>query len=322
MSPPALTTLARRALQEAALEPGARLVVAVSGGADSMALLHVLAHLRHECKLHIVAHGVDHGLRPAAAEELRHAAELAQQLDVPFSVSSLQLAAGGNLQARAREARYAALDAVRLTTGASHVVTAHHARDRAETVLLRLLRGAPLQGLGVLPVLAPHRLRPLVHAPKQAIEQHVRRFRLRVAHDPSNDDPRFLRVRLRHELLPLLRELSPDIEANLCRLAEQATQLPNETEEFRTSDGTPLKRRTREALAKLNAAPSARARIWLPGGLAAGWNTSHTFVQVDDPAETALPRPPGPGVAAAPVSPDGAAVRSRSPRKSRTLSST
>ncbi len=142
-SPPTLLTLASRALrEECGVEKGARVLVAVSGGPDSIALLDVLGRLSSSLGLSLVAHGVDHGLREEAPAELELAAARAARLGVDFDVTKLALAPGGNLQARARDARYAALEKVAKRRDLGLLATAHHADDRAETVLLRLLRGS------------------------------------------------------------------------------------------------------------------------------------------------------------------------------------
>jgi tRNA(Ile)-lysidine synthase len=220
--PPTLLTLARRALKtECALLPGSRLLVAVSGGPDSIALLHVLASLRHEFGYELAAHGVDHGLRAEAAAELALAERVSAELRVPFGRSTLAVAAGGNLQARAREARYLALGEAARQAGGAVIATAHHADDRAETVLLRLLRGTGPAGLAVLPARAGDRVRPLIRARRGDILSHLSRHQLPCAEDPSNRDARFLRVRVRNELMPLLESLSPGIVEHLTALADQ-----------------------------------------------------------------------------------------------------
>ena len=218
--PPSLTTIVRRTLlEECAPLEGRNVLAAVSGGADSQAMLSVLARLAPKLGFGLLAHGVDHGLRPEAARELDLAEALADELGVPFGRTRVALARGGNLQARAREARYAALRAVAAPHDAL-IATAHHADDRAETVLLRLLRGAGPRGLAVLAPRAHDVLRPLVRAGKSDVLLHVKRHCLDFAEDPSNKNPAFLRVRVRGEVLPLLHQLSPQIVTHLNALAD------------------------------------------------------------------------------------------------------
>jgi tRNA(Ile)-lysidine synthase len=221
-----LTTLVKKCFR--ALGPGApsRLLLAVSGGPDSTAMLHVLALLRKELRLDLHAAAVDHGLRREAKEEIDGVLAVAREVGVPCAVLEAKLSAGPNLQARAREARYALLDAERTRVGAQVVATAHTADDRAETVLLRILRGAPLAALGVLPVFEGQRLRPLVVARRADVLLHLQRHRLVASDDPSNLDTRFVRVRVRHEVIPLLESLAPQIVESLNGLADEAARIP------------------------------------------------------------------------------------------------
>jgi tRNA(Ile)-lysidine synthase len=264
MTQPTLITLATRCLEkEIRLPKGSRVLVAVSGGPDSMALLHVLARLRMRFDLELRAHGVDHGLRDAAKDEIDLAAALAESLEVPFGRTRVRIAAGGNLQARAREARYEALR--RAAGKKTFIATAHHADDRAETVLIRLLRGAGPAELAVLPARSADLVRPLLRARRSDVESHIARYQLAAARDPSNDSARFLRTRVRKDLLPLLTEINPQIVVHLCALADQLGSLEK-------GDGAhiyPLPRATQTALAELARNPKARARILLPGGLVA-----------------------------------------------------
>jgi tRNA(Ile)-lysidine synthase len=224
--PPTLITLTRAALREARGGPliprGASVLVAVSGGPDSMALLHVLALLRSRLAFGLFAHGVDHGLRPAASAELDLAADLARSLEVPFSRSRVSLPPGGNLQARARTVRWEALRTAASRSGADRIATGHHADDRAETVLMRILRGTGPRGLAALPPVDGDRIRPFYRARRADIDAHVARHALPHAIDPSNRDPRFLRSRVRHEVLPMLEGLSPRVVEHLCALADAA----------------------------------------------------------------------------------------------------
>ena len=269
--PPTLLTLTRALVREIALVPrGARVLVAVSGGPDSMALLHVLARLADELGCAVVAHGVDHGLRAEAARELDLAADLARTLGVAFDRTRVALVAGGNLQARARAARYDALEAAARVASCDRIATAHHADDRAETFLLRLLRGAGPRGLAVLPPRAEQhgmiRIRPFLRARRADIEAHVRRHALPFATDPSNANPRFARARVRHELMPLLEQLSPAIVTHLSALADQLERLDAAQT---AQEPSPLPRATRMALEVLLAGRAPGAEVRLPGGLVA-----------------------------------------------------
>ncbi len=219
--PPTLITLVSRTLrEECGVGRGTRLLLALSGGGDSMALLHVLALLAKKQGFSLFAHGVDHGLRPEAAAELDCAEARCHALGVAFSRTLLDVARGGNLQARARDARRAALSVAAAEVQAELIATAHHADDRAETVLLRLLRGSGPQGLSVLPPRSGVWIRPQYRARKSDVLAHLARHRLEFAEDPSNRNARFLRTRVRFEVLPLLEQLSPQVVSHLCALAD------------------------------------------------------------------------------------------------------
>jgi tRNA(Ile)-lysidine synthase len=235
-----------------------------------MALLHVLAKLRKKLGHSLVAHGVDHGLRAEGRRELDLAEGLAQQLGVPWSRTLANVAPGGNLQARARAARLEALRAAARDAGASCIATGHHADDRAETVLLRLLRGASPAGLAVLPPRRGDLIRPFIRVRRSAIEAHIARHDLPFSADPSNLDPRFLRSRVRHELLPLLHTLSPGIVGHLNGLADDLrlrSRSRGGISAYIEAYIPPLPRRTRVALAALAASGSRTARVRLPHGL-------------------------------------------------------
>jgi len=267
---PSLLTLAKQALTGDARVPrGEVLLAAVSGGPDSMALLHVLARVAVPLGVVLHAHGVDHGLRADAAHELDVAESFAKKLAIPFGRTVLRVARGGNLQARARAARFEALAAAARAVGARTIATAHHADDRAETVLLRLMRGAGPRGLAVLPArarLADHDdielVRPLLRARRTTVIAHVERHAIPFATDPSNADPRFLRVRVRREVMPLLEELSPGIVEHLVALADQLGATSAEP-----GGAFPLSRSLQTALAQLVRSRSTTARVWLPGAL-------------------------------------------------------
>jgi tRNA(Ile)-lysidine synthase len=212
-------------------------LVACSGGPDSSALLHVLAMLRRTLGHVVVAHGIDHGLRPEAGRELELVGDLCQRLEISFEVTRVDVAPGSNVQARARDARHRALQHAAKRSSAAVIAMGHTADDRAETVLLRLLRGAGPRGLAVLssrasspvvieePELARDIIRPMIRARRTDVLAHVHRHDLVCAQDPSNTDVHFARVRVRREVLPLLEDMSPRIVDHLCALADMLTEV-------------------------------------------------------------------------------------------------
>src|SRR6185436_9572995 len=135
----------------------------------------VLSILAKRLGLSLVAHGVDHGLRPEAAAELDLAERLAASVGVPFSRTVLAVPPGGNLQARARAARHAALAEAREHARATRIATAHHADDRAETLLIRLLHGASPDALAVLPPADGPLVRPFIRARREDVARHLAR---------------------------------------------------------------------------------------------------------------------------------------------------
>lgn len=192
--------------------PGTDVTCAVSGGADSLALLALA--VAAGCR--VTAVHVDHGLRPGSADEADVVRAAADRFGARFRSVAVDVAPGPNLEARARAARYAALP--------DGVLTGHTADDRAETVLLNLLRGTGLDGLaGFDPVTRP--LLDLRRAETVGLCGHLD---LVPVEDPSNQDPAFRRNRVRHELLPLLDDVAGrDVVPLLGRLADHAGEAAN-----------------------------------------------------------------------------------------------
>jgi tRNA(Ile)-lysidine synthase len=261
---PALIKLVlRTALDERLFSRADTVLVAVSGGPDSVALLHVLSRLAERLGITIVAHGVDHGLREEAASELALAARVAADLGVPFATTRVAVEPGANLMARARQARYQALGAAAERAGASVTATGHHADDRAETVLMRILRGTGPSGLAVLPPRSADRVRPLVRARRKDILLHLERHHLPYASDPTNEDPRFLRSRVRRELMPLLERLSPRVVEHLCSLADAAGDAADAPA---SAGGLPLGHAQRTLLTRALRDRNSRIRVPIAGG--------------------------------------------------------
>ncbi|MXP41818.1 tRNA lysidine(34) synthetase TilS [Altererythrobacter soli] len=181
---------------------GGRLGLAVSGGPDSLALL-LLAHAAVPGRFAVAS--VDHGLRPAAAEECRAVARVCAERGILCAILTVQTGTG-NLQTAAREARYAALAGWAEREGLGALATAHHADDQAETLIMRLNRASGLSGLagvrrrGVVPGTALPLLRPLLDWRRAELAEIVSRAGLEPAADPSNRDERFDRVRIRAAL--------------------------------------------------------------------------------------------------------------------------
>lgn len=207
------------------IEPGERILAAVSGGADSVALLHVLAALRGEMRFDLAVGHLDHGLRPGSAEDARFVAGLAGGLGLPFRSERADLAARGDAEDLARRARYDFLERTAAALGAGKVATGHHADDQAETILLRLLRGAGAGGLAGMPLRRPlgsvEIVRPLLDATREEIRGFLAFRRLPFREDPTNAAEGFLRNRVRLRLIPFLVEhFAPRVRDRLLALAE------------------------------------------------------------------------------------------------------
>lgn len=213
---------------------GEKLVVAVSGGADSVCLLHMLAHWQLELGVELHVAHLNHQLRGAEFDaDASYVSDLACKLGVPVTVERRDVAAyrgqrGGSLEEAAREVRYGFLAEVAEKVGASKVVVGHTQDDQVETILMHLLRGAGIAGLrglqprstlqfgerGQLEV-----VRPLLELTRQETWDYCRRHKIKPRSDSSNVSPSFLRNRIRLELLPMLRNYNPSIDQALLRLA-------------------------------------------------------------------------------------------------------
>lgn len=211
----------------------ARLVVGVSGGADSLALLHVLREVLGTERL-LVAH-LNHGWRTTAVLDAQFVAQTAADWGLPCVVETADTPAlaqreGLSLEEAGRLARYRFFARLAEEWETTAVAVAHTADDQAETVLLNLLRGSGLAGLGGMKAVspmpeAPHitLLRPLLNVSRPEIEAYCQEQGLIPLQDPTNDDTCYRRNRIRHQLLPTLAAYNPQIETHLRQLAEMAT---------------------------------------------------------------------------------------------------
>jgi tRNA(Ile)-lysidine synthase len=222
--------------------PGAALVAAVSGGPDSVCLLHALAGLRQPDSLRLIAAHFNHGIRGAEADaDERYVGALCEQLHVPLLVERADVPALAerhklSLEEAARRARYTFLAAVARRAGARYIAVAHNADDQVETVLMHFLRGSGLTGLrGMRPIspLSDYHLlegqpdglllaRPLLSVPRAEIEAYCAAHALEPRQDQSNFDTQYFRNRLRLELLPVLETYNPGVRQVMRRSAEVA----------------------------------------------------------------------------------------------------
>lgn len=171
--------------------------IAVSGGPDSLALL-LLAHAAWGPR--VIAATVDHRLRPESAAEARHVARICAARGIAHAILVPDSPITGSLQAEARRVRYALLDRWRRANGAGFILTAHHADDQAETLLMRLNRGAGVGGLAGIRAINGTIFRPLLGWRRAELETIVQESGLVALYDPSNENPRFDRVRMRDHL--------------------------------------------------------------------------------------------------------------------------
>ncbi len=205
---------------------GDTVLVAISGGADSTALLHALVQLRPRRRFRVRACHVHHGLRGEEADaDAQHAGALARSLRVPISQRRADVRAFADehkvsLETAARVVRYQLLERAADGARATRIATGHTADDRAETLLFNLLRGTGPPGLAGMPPVRGRVIRPLLWVTRADVQAYCKAHDLEYRVDRSNLDTAFTRNRIRHEILPALREIQPRIEATLCRLAE------------------------------------------------------------------------------------------------------
>lgn len=261
----------RRVLAEIAAGQDRPLVlVALSGGADSLALAAAVAFEAPRAGLRAGAVIVDHGLQEGSGAVAEHAAEQARALGLdPIVVRRVEVPVGDpdGPEAAARAARYAALERARVDLEACAVLTAHTRDDQAEQVLLALARGSGTRALAGIPPRRDAILRPLLGLSRETTERACAAQALEPWSDPHNSDPRYTRVRVRAEILPLIeRELGPGVAAALARTAEVAREdadaLDAWAEECAQALATRVDGRARVPVAALAALPAAvRGRI-------------------------------------------------------------
>ncbi len=218
-------------LQHACGPDGGSIVLAVSGGPDSLALLWLAAAIAHRSEAAVrwrpwVVH-IDHGLREDSGADAALVLRQAAAAGLRGEVVRVDCLGPGNVSDRARRARYEALEQVARDRGAGAIVTAHHAEDRLESILIGLGRGRGLESLHAMPARRPLGeglvlARPLLRVPKSALMAFVAHLGLEPAIDPSNADPRRLRARLRQIVVPELEAILPGAAMHAGSMADEA----------------------------------------------------------------------------------------------------
>lgn len=202
--------------EQALLSPGDSVIAAVSGGADSVAMLFALYLLRDELGITLEAAHFNHHLRGAESDrDEAFVTDFCGRYDIPLHLGSGRIVPGKKgLEAAARDARYAFLRSL-----PGKVATAHTADDNAETVFMRLIRGTGLKGLGAIAPVSGNVIRPMLTVTRDDVEAFLEEYALPHVEDSSNAEDDFLRNRIRHGILPLMRAENPRIGENLSAMA-------------------------------------------------------------------------------------------------------
>ena len=205
--------------------PGGTILCAVSGGRDSVCLLHYLHHLGQTHGFTVAAAHLNHLMRPTAQLDEDFVRALCASLDVPFHTEKADVYAlcdtwGLTVEETGRRARYDFLRRTADALGADFIATAHHRDDQAETVLLQLLRGTGPQGLTGIPPVRDGIIRPLLDTPRAAIDDYIAQNRLPYVTDETNLDTHYARNRLRLDIMPQLLAINPAAAAHIARTAD------------------------------------------------------------------------------------------------------
>ena len=252
------------------LTGGERVLVAVSGGPDSTALLHALGHFANRLGITLTAATVDHGLRPESGTEAALVAERCRGLGVTCEVLTVDVKAARrqhvSWQEAARNARLTALEAAAVRLGCPAVALGHTADDQAETVLFRIVRGTGLAGLGGIPYRRGIFIRPLLDVRRAEILAFLAKRRIPFIQDPSNANRHYARVRIRHDVLPQLAEENPRVVEALLALAHEARGLRPLVAEPAVPAFPALSRRTAVLVQRLAAEGRGTRRVSVPQG--------------------------------------------------------
>jgi tRNA(Ile)-lysidine synthase len=215
-----------------------KLVLAFSGGLDSIVLLHLLAQVKKILPFQLSAQHIHHGLSPNADAWAAFCQDSSNKLNVPLTITKVQVNNTGlGIEASARKARYdVLLQADADFTSPDFILLAHHQDDQAETFLLQLARGAGVKGLAGMAPENGKLLRPLLGVPRKALENYAKQHRLAWVEDESNADTHFDRNFIRHDILPTLAKQYPAISQTISRSAQHMAEANDLLDEFAALD--------------------------------------------------------------------------------------
>lgn len=219
-------TVYRMIVKDRLVPPGEGVLVALSGGADSVVLLHLMRSLAPLVPFTLRAAHLDHGMRPESPHDAVFVRRLCAEWGVPLAVERADVPAlareqGRGLEETGREVRREFLRQTAARHGCAVIALGHHRGDQAETFLHRLLRGSGLSGLAAMRVKSGPFVRPLLPFSRRQVRDYLAEQRLGHVEDPSNRDPAYTRNRIRHQLLPSLQSFNPRIEEHLARLCRR-----------------------------------------------------------------------------------------------------
>lgn len=211
------------------LNKGDRVVIALSGGPDSVALLHLLIALRAKFDLDLAAVHLDHAIRPNSAKDREFCSQLCRNLKIKFYSKRMDIPALAkrrrlSLEEAGRKARYAYLESISSQHGYSKIATGHTFNDNIETILFNIARGCGLEGLSGIPRMRGKIIRPLLDLEKDELSSWLRSKKVKFVHDITNRSLVYSRNRIRLKVLPELEKINPAARRNIARLSEIATE--------------------------------------------------------------------------------------------------
>ena len=211
-------------LENGFIKTGDRILVALSGGPDSVALLHLLNHFKPKYDLRLAAAHLDHAIRPKSADDMQFCKALCGRMGIRFhhkrlDIKRLAERSGLSVEEAGRHARYGYFDKLAGRFDYDRIATGHTLDDNVETVIMNMVRGSGLKGISGMPYKRGKIIRPLLDCTKDELQAFLKSRKIKYVKDPSNRSLRYARNRIRHRILPELQKLNPAVRDNLARLA-------------------------------------------------------------------------------------------------------